>query len=135
MKINNRKFTLSIVIFLIILGVGIAYFFLFVKRGIAIPCVFHEITGYYCPGCGITRCFTSILSLQFYQAFRYNMLIFCFLPFAMLYGIATYICWVTDRKIKKIPNYIWNILLIITILFGVMRNTVFFSVLAPTIIT
>lgn len=135
MKVNNHKLILSLIIFITILLVGVTYFCIFVKGGIAIPCMFYEITGYYCPGCGITRCLTSILLLQFYQAFRYNMLVFVFLPFAVLYGMVTYIYWITDHMVKSVPNYIWTILLIITILFGVMRNTELFSILAPTIIT
>lgn len=135
MKINHHKLRMSLLTFLIFILFGVTYFFLFVEKGIAIPCVFHEITGYYCPGCGITRCLTSILLGQFYQAFRYHMLVFCLLPFALLYGSASYLYWLMDRRITKVPNYIWNLLFIVTVLFGIMRNTELFSIMAPTVIT
>ena len=41
----------------------------------SIPCVFNLITGYYCPGCGITRMFISIYKLDFYQATVNNILL------------------------------------------------------------
>ena len=40
-----------------------------------LPCLFHIITGLYCPGCGAGRASYSILHGRFYTAFRYNLLI------------------------------------------------------------
>lgn len=37
-----------------------------------LPCLFHIITGLYCPGCGAGRASYSILHGRFYAAFRYN---------------------------------------------------------------
>ena len=31
------------------------YFFLNQRLSIGIPCLFYQITGFYCPGCGVTR--------------------------------------------------------------------------------
>ena len=114
--------------FIVILGISFIYIIL--DYNIGIPCIFHKITNLYCPGCGITRCLKSILTLNFYQAFRYNILITILLPFFIFYFIYSIVL----KKDFKIPNYIWYILLFIIILFGVFRNIPYFSYLAPTII-
>ena len=93
-------------------------------------CVFHEITGLHCPGCGVTRMIGSILCLDFYQAFRYNMLLVILLPFAVIYWIYLFVL----KGQKRIPNLVWYLLLVIVIIFGILRNIPVFSYLAPTII-
>lgn len=100
-------------------------------------CPFYEITKLYCPGCGITRCIISLFHFEFYQAFRYNPLIFILLPVLipyMIYLLIVYVFDLEDYIVKKIPSYVWVILLIITILFGILRNLSVFVFLAPTIV-
>ncbi|MBD8923609.1 DUF2752 domain-containing protein [bacterium] len=100
----------------------VVYLVLIERFGITIPCLFHKITKLYCPGCGITRLFFSILKLDFYQAFRYNPLVFIL--------IITYI-FVKIFKVK-VPKYAIYILLVIVILFGILRNIDTFDYLRPT---
>lgn len=127
-KAKNIAIKIGLLILFIIL-----FLFLFENKGI--PCVFYKITGFYCPGCGITRCIYSLLCLNFYQAFRYNMLGFCLIIFAFIYLIYVIFCKLKGiSHIKEIPNIILYFLLITTILFAILRNIPFFSYLAPTII-
>ena len=79
---KNRIINIS---FLIIISI------LILEDIISIPCPFHFITGLYCPGCGITRMIKSILKLDFYQAFRYNQLLFILLPFFIIIIIDLFI--------------------------------------------
>src|SRR5690554_3644064 len=79
--------------------------------GIGVPCIFHELTGLYCPGCGITRTVLSLLSLDFHQAFRFNPLLVFLLPLYIAYSI-------TNRKRMNISsNVIITIMLTMTISF------------------
>lgn len=95
---------------------------------IGIPCVFHQLTGFYCPGCGITRVVLSLLRLDFVQAFRYNPLLLILLPLSVMY-------FVTNKKQMIIrSNVIMAVMLIITVTFGLLRNIPMFDYLAPTII-
>lgn len=115
------------VIFILIFSLIIlyGYYFLNLYYGVSIPCVFRKITGYYCPGCGITRCLFSIINGEFYQAFCYNKLIFIMLPFLcfyIVYNVYLYVYEREDKIICRIPNIVWILLLIILILFGVVRN-------------
>lgn len=97
-------------------------------------CPINKLTGLYCPGCGITRMIESLIKLDFYQAFRYNMLVFIMLPFLTFLLICRIIEIYKGKLIitNKISNKVWIIILIITILFGILRNIPGFEVLIPT---
>ena len=81
----------------ILIGLLIGYYFLNAVFKISIPCMFYKITGFHCPGCGITRLLFSLIKLDFYQAFRYNPLIFILLTIFVLKMIQ---CIITKRKLK-----------------------------------
>lgn len=122
--------------YLIMLAVGLTagvIYFLLTQLGFAIPCIFHRITGFYCPGCGVTRMCINIIKLDFYSAFRSNPAIFVIIPFlavifavrtysVLKYGIAKQKIWMTVIEITSI---------IILIIFGILRNIPVFSFLAP----
>lgn len=104
---------------------------LLIHGKIAIACVFYEVTGLYCPGCGITRAILSLVEGDIYQAFRYNPIIFVDIPVIIITSIIDFI-YKDNKKVKKITNIIYIMLLVITLLFGVLRNIPYFSFLAPT---
>ena len=104
------------------------FLFLYLKVGIYIPCLFRKLTGFYCPGCGITRMFLSILQLDFYQAFRYNPLVFILCLFFLLMKILRF------QFSVKVREYASYFLLFVVVLYGILRNIEMFSYLQPTII-
>ena len=109
----------------LLLLILISYYFINKKTGFYIPCIFHEITGYKCPGCGITHLVFALLKLDFKEAFISNPLVFIYMPFIIFYFIYLdylYIYNKKDKIIKMIPNWIWIILIIITLAYGVIRN-------------
>ena len=130
-KINKEKINKSKKIVLVSILLTITYLYLNKRFSFYIPCLFHKITHLYCPGCGITRMILSILKLNFYQAFRYNPLLFIMMPFIILYELLYYINWIQDKDFK-ISNKIWYTLLIITIIYTILRNINIFNYLAPT---
>ena len=133
---KKRVYKLISIIISIIILISIYYLYLS-KKGIVIPCLFYEVTGLYCPGCGLTRMLFSIIRLDFYQAFRYNPLIFIAMPFIILYLIDFIFKWIIGKEnywYKKINNKTWTILLIITLLFGLLRNLPIFNYLIPTMV-
>ena len=127
------------VIFIVVLLVLLAFVYRLIamEYGFIVPCLFHEITGFYCPGCGITRMLFAILRLDFYQAFRYNALLFVALPF-IGYCVFDYIIrFILNNEnyfYRKISNRVWYFLLVIVLLFGILRNIPFFDFLTPTLI-
>lgn len=114
--------------FLILL---ISYLLLSHYFHIYVVCLFKEITGFYCPGCGVTRMLYSIVTFNFYQAFRYNPLLFIFLPFGM-YLYVDFLFRNDKSLLKKIPDKFWYVIIVILIIYGILRNIPFFSFLAPT---
>lgn len=114
--------------YIAILLIGILCIVFYLKYNIGIPCIFHELTGFYCPGCGLTRAIASIVKLDFYQAFRYNILVFVLIPFFIFYFINK----VFFSNKYKIPNFIIIIVLVLVIVFGIVRNIPMFNYLAPT---
>ena len=119
--INNKKN-------IILACIGILIIIVLFQCGIGIPCIFHKITGFYCPGCGLTRALISLIKLDFYQAFRYNILLMTLLPIYLIYLFYKYIL----KGKKKIPNWVCYVLLAIIIGFAILRNIPYFSFLAPT---
>ena len=108
---------------LILILVG--YYFFSKYTGIAIPCIFRELTGYKCPGCGITHLFFDLFNLRFKEAFNDNQLVFILLPFIIIYHLYITYLYIYNKKDKilvKIPTFVIVIIIIITLLFGIIRN-------------
>ncbi len=93
------------------------------SKGPILPCVFYEVTGLYCPGCGMTRATNAILHFKFLEAIGYNLLPLILAPFFLFYF---FLNW---RKKKAEHLVYW--MLAISLLFAVLRNLSFFSFLAP----
>ena len=126
MKVTRKKIAISII--------AIIFLLLVVLKIIKVPCIFHEITGLYCPGCGITRMIISILNLDFYQAFRYNPLVFILSPLLILIVSNEIYCYLFDKdnKLDKKFSKLLIFLVILFLVFGVLRNIPLFSYLQPT---
>lgn len=112
-----------------------SYYVFYKITGLAFPCLWYEITGWYCPGCGVTRMLEALLYGNLYQALRFNPLLFILLPF----GVVLLIDWLLHDKtqcstalVNRIPKWFWIGLIIIAITFGILRNLPIFEFLAPT---
>jgi hypothetical protein len=101
------------------------------------PCIFYELTGLYCVGCGTGRAALSVLRLDLLSAFRYNPLMFILSPVLIYYVLKKYVSFVFGKDILPFPkiraDWIGTILVIIVIAFWILRNIPFapFSYLAP----
>ena len=126
MNNKSKKFIIVCAIGIIaIIGISILQYF-----NIGIPCIFYKVTNLHCPGCGITRAIISLVKLDFYQAFRYNCLVVILLPFFVIYNIYV---WMFNGR-KKLPQWVWVVILILVVLFGVLRNMPMFEFLEPTVV-
>lgn len=110
------------------------YLIIFRLWGWGIPCWWHLLTGWYCPGCGLTRMLEALVMGNFYQAFRFNPLLFVVLPFGVLLLIdyCRHRSQPSDALVKRIPEWFWVSYIILAIIYAVLRNLAAFSFLAPT---
>jgi hypothetical protein len=50
-----------------------------------IPCLWKALSGWKCPGCGLTRAWAFLVRGQFFAAFQMNCLIFLTVPIFLKY--------------------------------------------------
>jgi hypothetical protein len=98
-------------------------------------CVFHDVTGLHCPGCGGTRCAFALLHGDLAQAAAYNILVLLYLPYLALTALNA--CWhaVCGRPLfhRKMPAWTIRATGVLMVLFWILRNLPFapFTLLAP----
>ncbi len=99
------------------------------------PCLFHFVTGFYCAGCGATRCAHALLHGDVAQAFAYNPYIVLLLPYLLLAGMLAWLEAVTGRaaRLPRLPANAIKVLFVLIVLFWVLRNVPVypFTLLAP----
>jgi hypothetical protein len=75
---------------------------------VQLPCLFHALTGYYCPGCGGRRALLALLRGQLLTSILYHPL-----PIYVLVGL---LCLLIQRFIKKrwsfpsLSRFLWGAL-------------------------
>lgn len=75
-----------------------------------LPCTFHRLTGYYCPGCGGTRAFRALLQGRIRESLYYHPLI---LYMAVVFALCV-VSWLLYRvrgRGKVIVIRMWMIYL------------------------
>lgn len=111
------------------------FIIIFIIAFISLNLLFHKIclisiiTGFPCPGCGMTRAFVNLLTFHFKDAFYWSPSIFLWVPL-LIYGIL-------NRYIFKCSNKIFTILLcitgIITIIIYIVRMITLYPDNAPMV--
>ncbi len=108
----------GIIIFFAILGIlSIISYIL----GFSI-CIFYNITGVYCPSCGMTRAFVSLLNLDFKSAFMYNPM-FILVPLSL---IPIFIDQFFFKIKKSTLNKYFFTLIIILLVTWIIRLALYF---------
>ena len=86
-------------------------------------CLFHSITGLFCPGCGALRALHQLTRGHVAAAFHLNPLLLVWLPFFCWYAAARGL-----RQVRGQPNagplhraWVW-VFIGSTLVFGVLRN-------------
>ena len=103
---------------------GVAYGIFFLCTGIGLACPIRFVTGWKCPGCGVTHMCAALLCLDFASAFAANPALLLLSPLlAAVFAkyVKTYVNtgrWQADR----VQNAIMWICVVILILYGAARN-------------
>lgn len=119
-----RRLVLALT-FAIALAIAAVFYFFDPARGLFYPpCLFHQLTGLSCPGCGSLRALHHLTHGEVATAFGYNPLLIVLLPF-FAFLVAS---WFRQgsRAFQNGPFLLrpataWA-LLAVTLLFTVLRN-------------
>lgn len=106
---------------LLLFIMGLVYYFLLRYTDVSIPCVFRSITGYKCPGCGITTMLLLIADGNFAAARAENIfLYYTLLPLLL----AVCVRYSTAMKIyhRYLDKVCFPLYLVALLAFGVYRN-------------
>lgn len=108
-----------------IAAIGCIYAVIVRYTSLRIPCFFHKITGYYCPGCGITRMFYYLTFLDWKHASQANLYLFWSTP--LLFGLLLIYYFPfsklkNSRRRKKLINITAVGYLIGLVIWSVVRN-------------
>lgn len=120
-----RKRTLKAGLVLIgLLSAGLFFAYGVLRWGWHLVCVFNWITGWKCPGCGVSRMCLSLLRLDFEQAFYWNPAVMICLPaLAYLSGyiLVRYVRFGDFQMRNWQQNLCWGMISVLLV-FGIARN-------------
>lgn len=125
----KRRIQKVLLVSMIIFICGIVYYIWIRQTRLAIPCIFHVITGLDCPGCGVSRMCIALLQLDFHTAYHSNKMLFLLLPilcFLLLQSLFFYIV-TGEKKLKKAQSYTIYLCAVLLVLFGIFRNIAYFD--------
>lgn len=110
----------------------ISFLWIFLLEKIKYVCPFRKLFHIWCPGCGGTRMVKAIFHLEFYQAFRYNPLLFILLIMGLFYLLYMLIIYYKEKIVIKPSNKSIVFFIILLVIYMILRNIPTFSYLIPT---
>jgi hypothetical protein len=113
-------------------AMAVVFFFDPAKNNFYPVCLFHELTGLNCPGCGATRALFALLHGHFLRALHDNAL--------FIFSLVAFAVWSAPfvwRKLRNqpasldFPPKLFLTFLAVAIGFAVLRNLSAFAFLSP----
>ena len=103
---------------------GLAYALFIQCTGLGIPCVFRLVTGYRCPGCGMTHAAMALIHGQPKIAFRENPLSLSVAPLLLFYGAYRAEVYIRTARtdFRKWEIVFLGVLWVVVLLFWLLRN-------------
>ena len=111
-----------LIIYGAILGAGVLYAFLILHTPFRIPCLFREVTGLQCPGCGTSRMALALMRFDIPAAFAYNPVAFFSFPAWFLISICAFVGRPKALRSSKNLLRILYINIVVYMIFAIFRN-------------
>lgn len=92
--------------------------------GLAVPCVFRKLTGWLCPGCGITRACLSLMRGDIKASFSYNPFLYIAGPCIIYLIVKEDMNYIKNNtfQLNRQDTVLTYILIAAALVFGVARN-------------
>ncbi len=121
---SHKRLKRICVFVLIILAVGIAYGAFVKVTGKGVPCLFYMLTGFQCPGCGITHMCIALLGLDFAAAFESHPMLLVQSPFLLLILLRNTIQYVKIGRwqLSRLESGVIYICIALLVVFSIVRN-------------
>ena len=121
---EKKRLHKLLLVFAGLIAAGLTYALICAIFGIGIPCPIRSITGFKCPGCGVSRMAISLLRLDFASAWNANPVILLMVPFGVYIAVKMSISYVRFNKktLSKVDSILVYIACAVLIIFGVLRN-------------
>jgi hypothetical protein len=131
--ISSLKFFAGAVLgFAILCALAVLFFFNPATHGFYPVCLFHALTGLYCPGCGGTRAVYQLLHGHVLLALHDNALFGLALVALAVWGARFAVRKLRNQQtiFQLHPKTLW-MFLVVALIFTVLRNLPAFSWLSP----
>lgn len=108
----------------ILLVTGCAYGIFLHFTGIGLVCPVNFVTGWKCPGCGVTHMCLALMRLDFRAAYMANPALFLLSPLLMIISVPYFVGYIMTgkRQMRFWQNALLWICIIILVLYGIARN-------------
>lgn len=120
----KRRVLQVIAISVALLFGGLTYALICRWLGFGIPCPFYTVTGWQCPGCGVSRMCLSLLHGDIAAAYGANPALLLTLPLFLALAVDVSVRYIRTgvRRPQGWSAVLVWILVVILLAFGVVRN-------------
>jgi hypothetical protein len=119
-RLKNLFFVISI-----LMVIAIGYYILYVNYpSFVVKCMFKQMTGFKCPGCGVTRMLVNFMEFDFMDGVKYNIFLAATLPFVVYIIVYSAYLYLVDKKGNKVFNVSCYVYAVLLVVWGIVRNII-----------
>ena len=120
----KRRILKVIAISVALLLGGLTYALICRLLGFGIPCLFYTVTGWQCPGCGVSRMCLSLLRGDIAAAYAANPALLLTLPLFLALAVDVVVRYIRTgvRRPQGWSVVLVWILVVVLLAYGVLRN-------------
>ncbi|MCR5430030.1 MAG: DUF2752 domain-containing protein [Eubacterium sp.] len=130
MKLDDVQKKILLIYLMVIASAVAIYAFLRITH-ISLECPVYQMSGIYCPGCGLSRCGLNFFKLDFYASFRDHPGLFVGMVVWIVISVFAFVGKPKVFRDSKVLIRILYITLALYLIFSILRNIPGFEFLQP----